>query len=69
MENLSQSLYFTSTLFKIDAIWNEQKKIEKKEMSTHPHPGGRKNTGIVHRIYIEATCEVKENTFSHIIIE
>lgn len=37
-----------------------KKKIERREMFTHPHPGGRKNTEMVHRVYIETTCEVKE---------
>lgn len=46
-----------------------KKTFERKEMLTHPQPSGRKNTEILHRIYIETTCEVKENTFSHKIIE
>lgn len=42
---------------------------EMKEMSTHPYPGGRKNTEIVHRVYAETASELKENISSRIIIE
>lgn len=42
---------------------------EMKETSTHPYPGGRKNTEIVHRVYAETTSELKENISSRIIIE